>query len=327
MKFCEVANRMAKMDLNRQVRIGTSGYSYPGPPPKGWSRVFYPENRRKRFDELEYYSSLFNTVEINTTFYRPLAPGVAEAWARRTPADFQFAIKTWQKFTHPVKLGEQTSQRGEKWDDPTQADVDLFKRSVGALVERGKLGILLFQYPASFHYTTENVERLRWTLSAFNGNPKAVELRHQSWSEENSHTKALLDSLGATWAAIDEPKFASSIRREFEPVEKIFYLRLHGRNTEKWWRHAEAWERYDYFYGPDEIRLFGDKIQRLMQASPAPKAYVFFNNHARGQAVANALMLKHELAQDSLAVVPRGLVEAYPQLSGIVQTIAKDSLF
>ena len=318
---------MTKPDLNREVRIGTSGYSYPGPPPKGWSGVFYPATKGRKFDQLEFYSSLFNTVEVNTTFYRPPALSMADLWARKTPPDFEFAIKAWQKFTHPLRLGQEAGQREQKWDKPMQADVDLFKRSIGALADSSKLGILLFQYPASFHCTKENVERLHWTLSAFEGYAKAVELRHWSWSEKSTEIKTLVDSLGATWAVIDEPKFASSVRQEFEPVGKIFYLRLHGRNNEKWWRHGEAWERYDYFYGPDEIRLFGDKIQRLMQASPTQKTYVFFNNHARGQALANALMLKHELAQGSLAAVPRGLVEAYPQLLGIVQTVTTDSLF
>ncbi len=308
-------------------RIGTSGYSYPGPPPKGWSRVFYPQTKGKRFDELEYYSSLFNAVEINTTFYRPPAPGMADAWARKTPADFEFAIKVWQKFTHPTRLGEETGKAEKKWETPTQADADLFKRSIGALADGGKLGILLFQYPASFHFTKENVERLRWTLGAFNGYRKAVELRHSSWSENSRETKDLLDSLASTWAVIDEPKFATSVRQEFEPSGNILYLRLHGRNNEKWWRHGEAWERYDYFYGPEEIRLFGDKIKQLTQSSPRVKAYVFFNNHARGQAPANGLMLKHELEPGLLQGVPKSLVDAYPQLSGIVQAEVKESLF
>jgi len=223
---------MTKPDLNREVRIGTSGYSYPGPPPKGWSGVFYPATKGRKFDQLEFYSSLFNTVEVNTTFYRPPALSMADLWARKTPPDFEFAIKAWQKFTHPLRLGQEAGQREQKWDKPTQADVDLFKRSIGALADSSKLGILLFQYPASFHCTKENVERLHWTLSAFEGYAKAVELRHWSWSEKSTEIKTLVDSLGATWAVIDEPKFASSVRQEFEPVGKIFYLRLHGRNNE-----------------------------------------------------------------------------------------------
>lgn len=300
-----------------RLRVGTSGYSYPGSPPKGWYGLFYPETKGKRFDELGYYSSFFDAVEINSTFYRPAMRGMAEAWVKKTPPDFEFAIKAWQKFTHPMKLGEGAGEAQRRWEGPTQADVEIFKESLGPLSDSGKLGVLLFQYPPGFHYTKENAEKLRWTLGAFREYPKAVELRHRSWSDKATETKTLLEQSGAAWTVIDEPKFASSIAQPFEPVGEILYLRLHGRNRDKWWNHAEAWERYDYFYGPEEIRAFGDRIRALSQNSPKAKLYVFFNNHARGQAVADALLLKHELGRGTAADLPGNLVRAYPQLGKI----------
>lgn len=310
-----------------RLRIGTSGYSYPGAPPKGWYGVFYPETKGKRFDELGYYCSFFNTVEINTTFYRPPAPGIAEAWAKKTPAEFEFAVKVWQKFTHPLKLGEGSRGAEERWEGPTQADVEIFRKSIGALADSGKLGILLFQYPAGFHYTDKNVEKLRWTLKAFKDYPKAVELRHRSWSDRGQETKMLLEQSGATWTVLDEPKFASSVVQEFEPVGEILYLRMHGRNKQRWWSHGEAWERYDYFYGPEEIRFFADKIRQSAQKSAPEKTYVFFNNHARGQAVADALLLKHEMGEEVAAEVPRALAQAHPQLAGFFRIAGHDALF
>ncbi len=104
-------------------------------------------------------------------------------------------------------------------------------------------------------------------------------------------------------------------------------MRLHGRNQEKWWKHGEAWERYDYFYGPGEIRFFGGKLKEIVQRSPKAKIYVFFNNHARGQAVANGLMLKHELGQKMSTDLPRALVQAYPQLAGLGRVESRDTLF
>ena len=305
--------------LSDRIRIGASGYSYPGPPPKGWNGIFYPARRTRGFDELAYYASLFNTVEINTTFYRPPPPGMAEAWARRTPADFEFAIKTWQKFTHPTKVGEGAGERGERWGSPTNADVESFKRVVDALADAGKLGVMLFQYPPGLHFTQENVDRLAWALKVFHPYPKAVELRHRSWSDRSQETRALLGESDATWAVIDEPKFDSSVQQSFEPMGEIFYLRLHGRNRAKWWSHQEAWERYDYLYGPEEIRFFADRIREITQQAPQTKIYVFFNNHARGQAVANGLMLKKELGQAIAAGVPKALLESYPQLAEIAR--------
>lgn len=310
-----------------RLRIGTSGYSYPGSPPKGWYGIFYPETKRKRFDELGYYSSFFDAVEINTSFYRPPARGMAESWVKKTPADFEFAIKVWQKFTHPMRLGESAGDTEKNWEGPVEADVEIFRRSIGALSDSGKLGVLLFQYPAGFHYTDKNVEKLRWTLQAFKDYPKAVELRHRSWSDRSEETKTLLQQSGATWTVLDEPKFATSVVQEFKPAGEILYLRLHGRNQKKWWSHGEAWERYDYFYGPEEIRFFADQIKELTQKPPPTKVYVFFNNHARGQAVADALLLKHELEQEMAADLPRALVQAYPQLAAFGRAADRERPF
>jgi uncharacterized protein YecE (DUF72 family) len=298
------------------IRIGTCGYSYPGPAPKGWHGVFYPAGKPRGFDELACYSSFFDTVEINSSFYRPPLPGMAEAWTRKTPPDFEFAVKAWQKFTHPTKLGEGTSNRSENWEQPTAADVESFKTSIAALADAGKLGMLLFQYPAGFFLTPDNADRLRWTLQAFHDYPKAVELRHRSWSDRASEVKALLAESKATWAVIDEPKFESSVRQSLDANGNIFYLRLHGRNAEKWWRHREPWERYDYLYGAEEIRALANKIKTIAQSSPQAKIYAFFNNHARAQAVVDGLLLKRELGLELPAPLPQTLVEAYPQLKG-----------
>ena len=79
------------------IRVGTSGWSYPSG--KGtWKGVFYPPGTR---DELAYYAERFDTVEVNSTFYRVQSPQTALSWTRRTPADFLFSIKLFQKFTHP----------------------------------------------------------------------------------------------------------------------------------------------------------------------------------------------------------------------------------
>ncbi len=236
------------------------------------------------------------------------------AWAKKTPADFRFAVKAWQKFTHSKRLGEEARKNEPAWPPPTQADVDLFNQGIGPLADSGKVGVLLFQFPPSFHYTEENVTRLGWVLRVFESYPKAVELRHRSWSDRQKETRSILEPAGAAWAVIDEPRFASSVGEAAETASEIVYVRLHGRNREKWWNHQEAWERYDYLYSPDEIRAFAQKVQEKASQSPRAQIYVFFNNHARGQAVANGLMLKHELGQDAAARVPPELVRAFPQL-------------
>jgi uncharacterized protein YecE (DUF72 family) len=310
-----------------RIRIGTCGYSYPGPPPQGWHGVFYPAARGRKFDELEYYSRFFDVVEINSSFYRPPTPSTAEAWVNKTPPDFLFAVKAWQKFTHASRIGEGAAQAAERWEAATQEDVDLFRRAADPVAKAGKLGLLLFQFPPSFHRTEPNVERLRWTLAGFAGYPRVVELRHRSWSDRSEETRLLLEGLGASWAVIDEPKYESSVKQEFTPAGEILYLRLHGRNRVKWWRHDAAWERYDYLYSADEILEFADQIRRVARASPKARIYVLLNNHSRGQAPANAIMLKHELGLPVKLRPAETLIEAFPQISPMVPPKAQQGLF
>ena len=304
--------------------VGTCGYSYPGDPPQGWSGVVYPKRGKKRADELEHYAAFFNLVEINVTFYRPLSAAMARGWLERTGADFVFAIKAWQKFTHPERLGGGESR--DKWQRIDQSDVARFIEGIQPLAEAGRLGALLFQYPASFVCNTVNLERLETTLARFDIGPRAVELRHRSWSDNLATTQAVLMRTQAIWAFIDEPKFPTSVKQELMAQGDIAYIRLHGRNQQKWWKHQDAWERYDYFYQAENIRRLADRLKKLAGKSPNAKFYVLFNNHARGQAVANALMLQGALVPEIRVQAPRTLIDAFPDLRDFVAGASSDSL-
>ena len=298
-----------------QFYLGTCGYSYPGAPPNGWSGVFYPKGGGKRADPLEFYASYFNAVEINSTFYRPASAAMARGWVDRTPAGFVFTVKAWQKFTHAAKLGDGANQSGERWAPFDRADVEYFSAGLAPLVEAGRLGGLLLQYPAGFVRNPENAERLEAALAPFNFCPKVVELRHRSWSDRRAETDALLARFRTTWAFIDEPKFATSVRQILTADGDISYLRLHGRNAAKWWQHENSWERYDYFYPAENIYRLADRLRQLAGKSPQTKFYIFFNNHARGQAAANGLMLQAALIPGAGLKAPRSMVDAFPQLA------------
>src|SRR5262245_32527316 len=98
------------------LRIGTSGWSYPTGAGT-WNGIFYPARRigrgRGRFDELAYYAERFDTVEVNTSFYRPPLPSVTKGWAARTSRDFEFSLKLHQKFTHPGMFKKATGRDAE----------------------------------------------------------------------------------------------------------------------------------------------------------------------------------------------------------------------
>lgn len=275
-------------------RVGTSGWSYPrGSGPGSWTGAFYP---RTRVDELRFYSRYFNTVEVNSTFYRPCSPEASAKWAERTPDDFEFAVKAWMKFTHERK-------------DWTEEDIRTFSEGIRPLAEAGKLGCLLFQFPASFQRTPGNETYLEYLLDLTSIYPSAVELRHQSWSDFDR----VLDERGTIPVFIDEPKFDDSIVQQITPSSRL-YLRFHGRRADKWWRHEHRNERYDYLYARSELEPVAQQLKDLVESGPVRKAYVFFNNHPEAKSVVNAVMLRAELGIPVEEALPEELMSRYPDL-------------
>lgn len=298
------------------LRIGTSGWHYP----KGrgtWNGVFYPlpDDRDRGFDELRFYAERFNTVEINSTFYgQPRAP-VSLQWIRRTPEHFDFSVKLYQKFTHP----------GMSPGEITREDIDAFKLGIEPLAAAGRMGVLLIQFPPSFHDETKAREYLEWLLTTFVDYPRAVELRHRSWSDNTLETTALLAAHHAAWVQIDEPKFESSVQQDWQPGSSdIFYARLHGRNAEQWWEHDEAEDRYNYLYSGKELAPIAEKIRAARALGK--KIYLYLNNHFSASAVANATTLRHMLDEPVTARMPAELVERYPELEKIVATLPRARL-
>ena len=304
------------------IRIGTSGWSYPSGEGT-WNGVFYPPpgarpRGRGRFDELRFYADHFDTVEINSTFYRIPAPSTAASWAQRTPPTFEFSLKLFQKFTHPEMFEKAT---GADPFDLGKQDVDEFRAAIDPLASAGKLGALLAQFPASFKNDANTRGYLEWLLEAFREYQIAVELRHRSWSDRHKETVQLLGEYGAAWTQIDEPKFRGSIRQNLLPnVKSFYYLRLHGRNAAQWWKHEKSDDRYNYLYTASELRTFADALEEVSSRG-VKKAYLYANNHFSAKSVANATILKHQLGQDVPGEYPEEMVKRYPDLKGIVRIL------
>ena len=172
----------------------------------------------------------------------------------------------------------------------------------------------MLQYPAGFHFSDENLAAIEATLRWFYDYPKVVELRHRSWSEEAGKWKNLLIENRAGGVLIDEPKFATSIRQPAEAIGDIFYFRAHGRNAKSWWHAKESWERYDYLYSRDEVKKHADRIRAAASTPGVKKAFAFYNNHARANAPANAIMLSQELQVRLKAMPPEAMLANFPEL-------------
>jgi uncharacterized protein YecE (DUF72 family) len=300
------------------IRIGTSGWHYPSG--RGtWNGVFYPPRRtsgRAAVDELAFYAEHFDTVEVNSTFYRVPPPDMTRSWAARTPRGFEFAVKLHQKFTHPAMYAEAS---GDAAPEVSADDVETFARTIEPLAAAGKLGPLLAQFPPAFTSTTATRDYLSWLLDRFRDIPMAVELRHRSWSDRQDQTLSLLASHQAAFVQIDEPKFASSIRQQLRIDAAPFsYLRLHGRNAAQWWSHDATEDRYNYLYSGEELEPFAqvaEEARRLVK-----KLYLYMNNHFEAKGVANAAMLRHRLGLDVAGTYPESFTRHFPGLRGIVAT-------
>jgi len=316
------------------VRVGTSGWSYPSGAGT-WNGLFYPRRRSARagtagFDELRFYAEHFDTVEVNTTFYGQPRAEVTRGWAARTPAGFEFSVKLYQKFTHPRMFREAALTRAPGGEgglldllaQVTQADVDEFRQGVEPLAATGKLGPVLAQFPASFTATAASRDYLDSLLRRFAGYGLAVELRHRSWCDDFGGTLDLLNAHRAALVQIDEPKFRLSIAQNRLPnVTGAYYVRLHGRNAAQWWRHDRAEDRYNYLYSAGELCEFSEAASAALAI--VKKAYLYTNNHFSSKAVVNAVMLKSQLGKPLDGVYPPELVEAYPEIAGLVRTSAQ----
>lgn len=293
------------MAKQTDLYIGTSGWSYP----KGegtWKGYFYPKGK---IDELGYYSQFFNSVEINSSFYRPPNPGYVYNWARKVPAGFLFSVKLWQKFTHPKMFKEATGSDAAI----SLADIDIFKRSIDPLVESGKMGALLAQFPPSFKNDDFNRQIIMAVIKAFGDYRLAVELRRRSWSDD-SNTAKLLAEGNTSWVQIDEPGLETSIARQLPLTSGTAYFRFHGRNAENWWR-GDNETRYKYLYSPVEIEELAQKVKAARRK--AKLTFAFFNNHWQGYAPRNAIgmikALKQPVKEPPLqAIMPdEEIVEGY----------------
>ncbi|TEB07144.1 hypothetical protein Psch_00687 [Pelotomaculum schinkii] len=256
--------------------IGTAGYSY-----EDWRGIFYPEDIDKK-EMLSFYAREFAFTEVNTTFYRLPNRFMLYHMQEKTPDNFQFVIKAYRGLTH-------------KREDNAQHFSD-FKEALKPLIETGKLGCILAQFPTSFRDRDENTDYLKEFKEQLGDIPVVVEFRHEEWI--NERTFELLEEEGLGYVCVDEPQFKTLVPPVIRATGSIGYVRFHGRNYKKWWRHEETHERYDYLYTEEELQDWLPRILKLLRQTK--KTFVSMNNHYRAQAVINGRMLKKMLEKEGV---------------------------
>lgn len=288
------------------VRVGPAGWSY-----DDWKGIVYPDPMPSGTHALEWISECFDTVEINSSFYRPPKPKYCDTWIQKVERNprFKFSVKLWQRFTH----------ERESW--PSTGEISEFKDSIAPLNEADKLGALLLQFPWSFKRTDTNRRWLARVIDAFQDYSLVLEVRHTSWDRAEVYT-GLADRRVA-FCNIDQPLFENSIEPSSHVTALIGYVRLHGRNHDNWFREdATRDDRYDYLYRPDELKPWIAKIESIREQ--AKEIYAITNNHYRGQAIVNAFDLQEGLGKRDFTI-PKHLVDAYPQLKRLLNTAKPQS--
>jgi uncharacterized protein YecE (DUF72 family) len=237
-------------DSTPELRIGCSGWNY-----KHWREVVYPKGLPpSRW--LEHYATLFDTVEVNATFYRLPRPESVARWVEQTPPDFVSAVKASRYLTHVKRLRD------------LDEGVARYYAAIAPLVRSPKLGPVLWQLPETFH---RDDERLAAALERFPRGRHCFEFRHASWFEPDVYE--LLRRHSAALVIGDTPQRPFQTR---ELTAGWTYVRFHtGR--------AEGGN-----YGEDELDEWAGQIDEWRREVDV---YAYFNNDWNAFAVANALSL------------------------------------
>jgi uncharacterized protein YecE (DUF72 family) len=305
------------------VRIGTCSWA-----DEALSKWFYPPKLPAKA-RLAWYAEHFDTVEVDSTFYRLPSESMVQGWAERTPDGFTMHVKAFGLMTrHPVKaetipedLRDEmpVDERGRVDRPPRELRGEIFRRFLSALEPlrvAGKLGGILFQLPPYVVSKDASLDYLEWAREQLEGYDMLVEFRHRSWLEEETRAQSLafLERIGASYVTVDAPR--SDTAKNLVPTvvattSPTAYVRLHGRNLATWnKRGGSAAERFDYLYSDDELEEWVEPLREL--AGESEQAYAFFNNNASSedpdnplrrvsQAATNARQLRRLLDVNNIA--------------------------
>ena len=282
------------------MRIGTCSWA-----DEALSKHFYPPKLPAK-ERLAWYAQYFDTVEVDSTYYRLPSESMVEGWAERTPPGFVMHVKAFGLMTrHPVKLEVlpedlrdemPVDERGRVDRPPRELRGEIFRRFLTALDplrRTGKLGGILFQLPSYVVYKDRSLEYLEWAHEQLGRDEMLVEFRHRSWLDDENRAETLrfLEHIGATYVTVDAPK--SDTAKNLIPTipavtSETAYVRFHGRNLSTWnKRGGSAAERFDYLYPEEELAEWVPTLKELAGASQ--QAFALFNNNASSDDPENPL--------------------------------------
>lgn len=233
-----------------KIHIGTSGWSY-----KHWKENFYPSKLPSN-DWLNFYATMFSTVEVNTTFYHAPLPTTTEKWLKKVPKNFQFAIKASSYITHWKRLKD------------CSLSLDFFYKSIQKL--QPKAGPILFQLPPAFQI---NQERLKTFIDLLKADYRyTFEFRHKTWFTDEIYSLLSKHNIALCITDLNGKLSPEVVTADF------IYLRLHGPHR-----------AYQGSYGPTGLKAWKKKIANWLDLGK--EVYCFFDNDEKGYAIEDAKFL------------------------------------
>lgn len=234
--------------MSRKIHVGCSGFSGPG-----WRGTFYPEELPNA-DFLSFYAKQLNCLEINSTFYRKPRVSTLEKWYAETPPQFKFFVKIPKIFTHEKKL-----------ENCAEAIADFCRYIALGLHE--KLAGFLFQFPKSFSFTDENLNRVLFSVASVFIN--VVEFREKAWWQPS--VQETLSKNNIVFSGVSSPSGVPAEVIRNSP--HVLYYRLHG-----------VPQLFKSRYSSEDLAALANEIKTFNG-----DVFVFFNNTWGAAGILNAL--------------------------------------
>jgi uncharacterized protein YecE (DUF72 family) len=297
-----------------EIRVGTAGWTDPTLTAAG---VFYPPDANTPETRLRYYASRFSTVEVDSPYYALPIPRNAALWAERTPADFVFDVKAHALMTgHPTEVARlpramrealpaelRDKRRVYPKDLPPEMLDEvwrLFREAMQPLVDAGKMGAVLLQYPRWFMPNAGSRKMLADARERLGDLQGAVEFRNHRWVAPNVADRVFgfLTDHQLAYVIVDEPQgLASSV----PPVTRVTspelaVIRMHGRRSDQWERRgATVADKYRYLYDQEQLAEWAPRVSEV--AAQTRNTRLVFNNCYGNYATTNALEMTSMLAE------------------------------
>ncbi|MGC4813128.1 DUF72 domain-containing protein [Micromonospora sp. DT228] len=287
------------------ILVGTASWTDRTLLDSGW----YPQTADTPEKRLAYYARTFPLVEVDATYYSPPAEATAKLWAERTPDGFTFNIKAFSLLTgHPTRvsalykdLRPETDKKNVYPDDlPAQAYEEVWTRFLSALdplVEAGKLGALLFQFPPWFTIKRANKDYLLEVAKRCAPLRPVYEFRHASWFDGDNadETLTFLREHNLPYVCVDMPQgHRSSLPPVLAATADLAVVRFHGHSDK--WTSKDIHEKFGYHYSKRELADWAPKLREL--ADQAGQTHILMNNCYRDYAQTNATTLAGLLGTD-----------------------------